>query len=125
MSVAGSEADADNREIAEPWSSRRGIKVRARGLDGSPRNVMMSRTGVREGLKWKCFWHEGVCDTPVHVVFVGAYAIRPYGDGCQKHWSGKPDGAAGGGNVSRRWSVNVCLRRLEASPPKPRRLAQK
>lgn len=42
----------------------------------------------------------------------------------QKHWSGKPDGAAGGADVSKRWSVNVCLRRLEASAPKPRRLAQ-
>ena len=33
--------------------SRRGNNFRARGLDGSPRNGEMSRTGVREGLKWK------------------------------------------------------------------------
>ena len=52
-------------------------KVRAKGLDGSPRNGEMSRTGVREGLKRKWFWHEGVCDTPVHVVFVGANNYSP------------------------------------------------
>ena len=42
----------------------------------------------------------------------------------QNHCSGQPDGAAGGDNVSPRWAVSVCLQRLEASPPKPRRLAQ-
>ena len=42
----------------------------------------------------------------------------------QKHWNGKPDGAAGGANVFQHWSVDAILRRLEASPPKPRRLAQ-
>ena len=41
----------------------------------------------------------------------------------QKHCSGKPDGAAGGANVSPRWPVDAILRRLEAAAP-PRRLAQ-
>ncbi|MBR4913185.1 MAG: hypothetical protein IKZ54_10160 [Bacteroidales bacterium] len=65
------------REKVRTRGSRRGEKVRAKGLDGSPRNGEMSRTGVREGLKRKCFWHEGVCDTPVHVVFVGANNYSP------------------------------------------------
>ena len=42
----------------------------------------------------------------------------------KKHWSGKPDGAAGGANVFQRWSVDAILRRLDTSPSVPRRLAQ-
>jgi hypothetical protein len=41
------------REKVRTRGSRRGKKVRAKGLDGSPRNGEMSRTGMREGLKQK------------------------------------------------------------------------
>ena len=55
ISVADGEVDSGRRGQNGPRGSRRGGKVQAKGLDGSPRNRTMLQTGVREGLKWKCF----------------------------------------------------------------------
>ena len=55
MSVAGLGARIHHRRMVQFRGSRRGKKVWAKGLDSSPRNGWMVRTGVREGWKWKCF----------------------------------------------------------------------
>ncbi len=56
--------------------SRRGGVFRAKGSDGSPRNGWMVRTGVREGLQRKWFYHSA--GREVRLTIVRALARRRF-----------------------------------------------